>query len=95
MKRNSISFSVTDEERIKVTNIVNRARTRFPELDEISLQMDIVATHANGCPLDLDRLLKSDDFNFYHDVLGIYHNIDCMTGRLVNLFRPRFSRRSS
>ena len=50
--------------------------------------MDISATHLH-CPLDLDQLLKFDDFNFAHDITGISFNLDRVTGKLENCFLPR------
>lgn len=52
-------------------------------------QMDITATHLNGTPLDLDRLLAFDDLNFVHDVFGIARHLDRSTGKLQNCFVPR------
>lgn len=57
----------------------------------LEMQMDIIACHANGCPLRLDDLLAADDFNLLHDVLGISRHIDRSTGRLTAIFRPRFA----
>lgn len=56
--------------------------------------MDISATHANGNPLDLDGLLKSDDGNFAHDVFGIRRHINRSTGKLEDCFVPRYTLRS-
>jgi hypothetical protein len=54
--------------------------------------MDITAVHANGCPLDLIKLLESDNPNFGHDVFGIRRFIDRNTGKIdPALFDPRCS----
>lgn len=58
----------------------------------IRWHMDLIATH-NSNPLDLERLLAADDFNFIHDVYGIARHIDRETGELGGCFSPRFSRR--
>ncbi len=55
------------------------------------VQMDIAATHLNGCPLRLADLLAADDFNFSHDVFGIRRHLDRETGKLTGHFLPRFS----
>lgn len=55
--------------------------------------MDITATHANGCPLKLAELLAADDFNFSHDVAGIYRHLDRTTGKLLDCFLPRFAQK--
>lgn len=60
-------------------------------LDRLSLQMDLIATHSNGNPLDFEKLAAFDDFNFTHDVVGIYNKINRETGKLRDLFVPRCS----
>jgi hypothetical protein len=60
-------------------------------INQIELWMDIVACHANGCPLDLDRLAQADDFNIAHDVFGISRHLDRETGELTDCFLPRFA----
>jgi len=57
-------------------------------LDLLSLNMDIEAVH-KAYPLDLVQLLDFDDFNFNHDVIGIYVNLDRQTKALRNCFSPR------
>jgi hypothetical protein len=51
--------------------------------------MDLMATHANGCPLDFAKLAGFDDFNLVHDVSGIQRHIDRDTGTLGGCFLPR------
>jgi hypothetical protein len=53
--------------------------------------MSITACHANGCPLELKRLLKADDANFAHDAFGICRHIDTQTGKLDGTFLPRYA----
>jgi hypothetical protein len=53
------------------------------------LQLDLTATHLNGCPLDLHKLLQFDDFNFTHDITGIARHLDRTTGELRDCFVPR------
>lgn len=75
-----------------IRKIVTRAIGLYgPEvtLDRLSTEMDLSATHANGCPLNFDRLLAFDDFSFMHDITGIYRHLDRETGKLVDFFRPR------
>jgi hypothetical protein len=86
-----ISFECTKEEFITIGKIVKRARKIVPDVDAMSLNMDISACHANGCPLKLDELLAADGFNFSHDVFGIRRHIDRKTGQLMDCFVPRFA----
>lgn len=58
--------------------------------DKMSWVMDIEAAH-KACPLKLETLLASDDFNFAHDVFGIARHLDRDTGELTGCFLPRFS----
>lgn len=60
--------------------------------DKLSMLMDLEAAHAD-CPLDLQRLLDADEANFYHDVMGIFKNINRRTKKLENCFVPRFAKR--
>jgi hypothetical protein len=62
-----------------------------PTDDRMTITMDVIATHANGCPLDLDRLLHADDSNFIHDVFGIRRHINRTNGQLEDCFLPRFA----
>ncbi len=57
----------------------------------LTCDMDLVACHANGMPLDLNALLHADDFNFSHDVWGIAKHINRTSGELENCFVPRFA----
>lgn len=92
----AVSFSATGAERATIKAIVGRAVKMLhadghKRVDRMSITMDITATHANGCVLDLARLLAADDFNFCHDVFGISQHIDRRTGKLLNFFSPRFA----
>jgi len=84
-----VSFSVTKEEQTVITKIVKRAVELGITNDSMSTVMDLEATHANGCPLDFEKLLACDDFNFVHDITGINRHIDHETGKLKACFLPR------
>lgn len=98
----AISFDVIPEHRKTIDAILDRvagfcAQAKMP-FDRLSHEMDLCACHANGCPLDFERMLASDDFNLAHDVFGIARHIDRddespTGGQLGGLFRPRFARR--
>lgn len=59
----------------------------------INLVMDLQAADGvNGNrPLDWDRLIAADDFNFMHDIGGISRHMDRETGHLTGHFMPRFT----
>lgn len=96
------SFEVTRDDSAVVRSIVSRAFRddvlrpclhfiEDPADARLTLTMDIEAVHANGNPLNLPKLLDSDDFTFRHDIAGIQKNVDRRSGRLRNFFTPRTS----
>ena len=60
--------------------------------ERMKLLMDLESAD-NQFNLRLEDLLKADDFNFAHDVVGIMNNIDRSKYPATNfgLFVPRFS----
>jgi hypothetical protein len=54
----------------------------------MDLEMDISAAHIST-PLDLDKLIAFDDFNFAHDIGGIRKHINRNNGQLTEYFLPR------
>lgn len=88
----SVSFKISKDELKFIEVTVRRALAINHELDALTLSMDIVACHCNGCPLDLERLSNFDDFNLMHDVYGITDNISRNTGKMVGNFLPRSSK---
>ncbi len=88
-----ISFKTTRQEFRIIAKLARRARsveTTNPRTIQ-DWQMDFSAVHANGCPLRLDALLEADTFNFMQDAFGIAKHLNRETGRLGNLFSPRYS----
>ena len=73
--------------------IIERAWPRMKRSykTKLDLMMDIDAAH-NDCPLKLEELLKADDTNFYHDIIGIDSNLNRQTKKLVNCFVPRYAK---
>jgi len=91
-----ISFNVTKEESAIIALIAKRAQAELfdpkgVKQSEMDTQMDLCATIAQGVPLRLTELLEADNFNFAHDIAGIYRHIDRSTGKLGGFFRPRFA----
>jgi len=88
-----INFDTTKEEDVVILKIVKRA-FKEPTLEILgeerqNLFMDLTATHCNGTPLDFEKLLGFDEFNFAHDIYGIIDSINRTTGKLENCFLPR------
>jgi hypothetical protein len=86
-----INWDATQEEMEIIQKIAKRGFIRQLYADALALSMDIAATHLNGCPLKLKEWLAADDFNFFHDIYGIYNHLDRKAGKLRNCFRPRFA----
>lgn len=57
--------------------------------DHETTMMDLNATHSNDMKLDFAKLLSFDDFNFFHDISGIFRHLHRGTGKLGNCFRPK------
>lgn len=90
-----VSFDVSFADELAIRRIAKRATAMYRAAqlpaDQISIEMDITATHANGMPLNLQALLVADDVNFAHDIGGIARHLDRQTGKLRDNFRPRFA----
>lgn len=93
---NNINFKTTKKDASIIDVITDRTYVWFEKhnhkIDFLSLQMDIISVHLNDRPLRLAELLDADDFNFMHDISGIINNIDRKTGKLTNLFCPRYAK---
>jgi CxxC motif-containing protein len=89
-----VSFAVKKDEARIISKIAARAVSLAAahgiDYEFVDADMDITATHVNGCPLKLDDLLAADEFNFGHDVFGIRNCLDRETGKLTRCFLPRF-----
>ncbi len=87
-----ISFKVSKPDALKISAIVKRVvAEKFHPDDAMTISMDITACHANGCPLDLDRLLAAPVADLGHDVLGIRRHISRETGVIGGCFLPRYA----
>lgn len=88
----TISFNVEKYEMELIKKICERVDD-FPVIcamqDKIVWLMDLTACHANGCRINLIKLLKAPDFDFAHDICGIRKNINRQTGVIENCFLPR------
>lgn len=89
-----IKFDVTKQEAHLCFLIAKRAINCGLSNDQLSTEVDVTAVHANGCPLDLEKLLTFSTFDFAHDIAGIAKNLDRRTGQLKNLFSPRCTARN-
>lgn len=91
----NVSFEVSKRDSKLISEIVHRARAMGLCEDRLEAEMDITAAHANGCPIDLRKLLASDAATFGHDVGGISRYIDRKTGALTGFFVPRCAKECS
>lgn len=95
-----INFNTGREDFDKIMIIVKRAEGFGWKGERMTTVMDVSACHLNGCPLDLDALIKADAFNLLHDISGIARHIDRdddspTAGKLLDCFLPRFARRET
>lgn len=92
-----LQFKASREDYDIIAQIADRAQTFYKaegiKRKTMDIQLDMVVTHCNGNPLKLRALLEADEFNFMHDVGGIAKHLDRKTGKLLDCFSPRFSRR--
>lgn len=86
-----MNFDVTDAETRVIGDIAKRACSLYPELDHMTMMMDLTLVHAGQTPLRLVDFLSAPEPDFRHDIAGIYNNLDRRTGMLKNLFSPRYS----
>lgn len=83
---------IADKNNFKVIlEIVSRAeKLNLLMFDRLSLIMDLEGAYRQF-NLRLEDILKADDLNFSHDIIGIQENIDRQTGNF-NSFTPRFAK---
>lgn len=74
-----------------IARIAARAMIEL-KMSSVRVHVDLMACHANGCPLSLNALLTARDMHFAHDIHGICAHIDRRTGQLKNQFKPRYAR---
>lgn len=74
-----------------ISKIADRAVAMYG-CRKIDVVMDLCYCIDGGCDLDLEALLKADDFNFRHDIAGIHNHLNRETKKLDNWFLPRFAR---
>lgn len=88
-----LDWKLPREEAKLVDRIIGRVKEDGLKLnvDLHTLSMDITATHKNGCPLDLQKLLDFPADDFEHDIFGIVQYIDRNSGKLTQCFDPRCS----
>lgn len=94
-----LRFDISAEDAAHRDRVLDRAAAVFARdrrrFDRLHHSMNLTACHANGCPLDFARMAVADDFNLMHDVYGIDRHIDRETGKLGEMFRPRFASRKA
>ena len=82
-----IQFEYLDND--LVDQIADRIKKTYP-VNRMTLGMDLAAVNATS-PIDAEKLLAFNDFDFFHDIGGIASNLDRRTGKLNGFFTPRCS----
>ena len=88
--------TLTKEEYELCNKIVERAmKMGFYKDNKITAFMDI-ENAAKYWDMRLEEWLNADDYNFAHDIVGIYENIVReMPVKFTNYFMPRFANEGS
>ena len=79
----------------RIAQILNRTRALNENLDRMQLlrlTLKLIIVHKQH-PLDLERLLNADPFEFLHDVLGILEHFELDEYTFQSGFYPRYTRR--
>ena len=89
-------LDISHDDTLLVMAIATRARREAAELgvpppDALTIVMDLTACHANGMRLRLGELYAARRGDFAHDVFGIHRHIDRRTGKLSDMFVPRYA----
>lgn len=76
-----------------IIEIVDRAWESMKShyTDKLDMMLDMEFANRD-CPLKLQELLDAEEFNFWHDILGIYKNLNRKTKKLENCFMPRYAK---
>lgn len=88
-----INWDVSNEDFRLIHQIAERVERDLhpPNPDPFrEILMDLMACHANGCPLRLAEFLAADMQDFSHDYYGIRNHLNRGTGKLEDCFTPRF-----
>lgn len=83
-----------DDEFNLILKIVDRAEKTLDmyQNNRMILLLDLIATHAKICPLDLQALSKTDDFAFITEIQSIQKYICRKTVTFKNGFSPYFKK---
>lgn len=87
------NFEVEKQDKAAIMNVVRNIRNEMPSIDVLTVMMDLTACHANGCPLDLERMQQASADELWHDIHGINRHLDRETGKLLNCFLPRYAKK--
>ena len=91
-----VSKILDQEARKKESELIERIAKRAFSLfgsgrSEMDYRLDLVCVHTGTCPLDLVRLLESNENDFIHDIAGIARHLNHATCQLDDCFVPRFA----
>lgn len=86
--------TMTKEESMIMFKILERAdKMGIMANDRMTLSIDLGVAH-KATPLDFERLLEADNFNFSHDIVGIQNHVDRERKKMDETFLPRFIKRT-
>ncbi len=74
-----------------VSRVVEMTKEKNIPVDHVTVAMDLLACHCNGCPLKLQSLLMTSDSELMDDIGGIGKNINRSNGKLNDSYRPIYA----
>ena len=95
--KKEVIFNYELRDQFLVDRIINRFmkdKVNSENFDKWDIELSLRASNGvNGNPnLALLRLESFDDFDFFHDMMGIVEHINKKTGELEDFFIPRCAR---
>ena len=89
-----MNFEIAADLRAHIKTICDRFFAARPDhhAGRRDVEMDLIACHNGGCPLDFAAMATFEDFSqVAHDITGIGRYLDRETGELDDHFHPRFA----
>lgn len=86
-----MNYQLTTKDSALISTIMDNCK--IPARHRLNMELSMRVCHANGCALDLDRMVKVGlTSDVVHDVYGIDKHTCRETGKLLNCFIPRFAK---
>ena len=85
-------MNTTRDEYLAINKVIERIKEEgIAYSNHLAMLMDLDYAHQDT-PMDFEKLLAFDRFNFIHDIYGIANNLNRKTKEIENCFVPRCSK---